>query len=42
MSGTAFGKTACGADASLFTIAHSSGIRAAVTDLGASQPGILL
>jgi aldose 1-epimerase len=36
MSGTAFGKTAYGADASLLTIAHSSGIRAAVTDLGAT------
>lgn len=36
MSAAAFGKTACGANASLFSIAHSSGIRAAVTDLGAT------
>lgn len=36
MSGAAFGKTACGAGASLFSMAHSSGIRAAVTDFGAT------
>jgi aldose 1-epimerase len=36
MSGEAFGKTACEAKASLFGIVHSTGIRAAVTDLGAT------
>jgi aldose 1-epimerase len=36
MSVEAFGKAACGANASLFGIAHSSGIRAGVTDLGAT------
>jgi aldose 1-epimerase len=36
MSGKAFGKTVCGAKASIFSIVHSSGIRAAVTDLGAT------
>ncbi|MEX1045413.1 MAG: aldose epimerase family protein [Chthoniobacterales bacterium] len=36
MNGTAFGKTGDEAEVSLFSIEHSSGIRVAVTDLGAS------
>jgi aldose 1-epimerase len=36
MRRTAFGKIPCGANASIFSIAHASGIRAAVTDLGAT------
>jgi aldose 1-epimerase len=36
MRRTAFGSIPCGANASIFSIAHASGIRAAVTDFGAT------